>query len=299
MNWSRGFVAALSCLLLVFISLPASAANIAWLSVHPTDDPVADAANNGYTMASDQGFVDLLRGAGHTVNRFVTQSPDQAFIDSISANDLVIVSRQVASGDYQDPPEVALWHSVSKPMMLMSGYILRANRLQLMSGNNIPDTGTAGPVILTAEVPSHPIFDGVALDGSNNMNFASYPISTPNGAAMRGISVITDPPAAGGTVLATVGTPADPAENGMLIGFWGSGATVGANTLAAPRMVFLAGTREPSSPNPIALAGVHDLTAEGDQLFLNAVDFMVAIPEPATATMLLLAIAGLGMWRKR
>ena len=184
-------------------------------------------------------------------------------------------------------------------MMMMGGYILRANRLQLMSGDTIPDTGTAGPVTLTAEVPSHPIFNGIALDGSNNMSFANYPISTPNGAAMRGISVVTQPPAAGGTTLATVGTAGDPAENGMLIGFWAGGSTVGVNKLAAPRMAFLSGTREPVTPNPIALAGVHDLTGAGNQLFLNAVRFMAAIPEPSSAVLFMVAVAGLGMLRKR
>jgi hypothetical protein len=61
----------------------------------------------------------------------------------------------------------------------------------------------------------------------------------------------------------------------MLIGHWPAGSSQGANTLAAPRMAFLSGTREPSSPNPIALAGIHDLTPQGDQLLLNSVCFMV------------------------
>jgi hypothetical protein len=258
---------------------PAWAVNISWLSLHPDDNPVTDAANNGYTMASDIGYVNLLRGAGHTVNRFVTQSPTAAFIDMIDDADLVIVSRQVASDAYQDDPERVLWHGVTKPMMMMSGYILRNNRLQFMSGDTIPDTSTAGPVTLTAAVPSHPIFQGITLDGSNNMTFATYPISTPAAtpAPMRGISVVTNPPAGGGTVLATVGTPGDPVTtaNGMLIGHWPAGSILGANTLAGPRMAFLSGTREPASPNPIALAGIHDLTPQGDQLFLNSVCFMV------------------------
>ena len=91
------------CLITTGLVLPASAANISWVSVHPTDAPVTDAANNGYTAASDQGYVDLLRGAGHTVNRFMTQSPTAAFIDQIDNADLVIISRQVGSGDFQDP----------------------------------------------------------------------------------------------------------------------------------------------------------------------------------------------------
>jgi len=161
-------------------------------------------------------------------------------------------------------------------MILMSGYILRANRLQLMSGDNIPDTDASGPVTLTAEVPSHPIFQGITLDGSNDMTFATYPISTPNSAAMRGISVVTQPPAGGGTILATVNDAGHATDNAMLIGHWDAGSVIGSNTLAAPRMAFLSGTREPGEPdNQIEIAGVHDLTTEGDELFLNAVCFMV------------------------
>ena len=34
-------------------------------------------------------------------------------------------------------------------------------------------------------------------------------------------------------------------------------------------------------------------------MFLNAVNFMLRVPEPSTATLLMVAIAGLGLLRKR
>jgi hypothetical protein len=266
---------------LVFISIcwlaiaaPAWAVNIAWLGMHGTDAPVAQSMAQGYTAATDQGYVDLLRGAGHTVTRYLTQSPTAAFIDTIDNADLIIVSRQVASADYQDDPERVLWHGVTKPMILMSGYILRNNRLQFMAGDNIPDASVAGPVTLTATTPSHPIFQGVTLDGSNNMTFATYPISTPMNVAMRGISVVTGATQGNGTVLATLGG-ADANAGAMLIGHWPAGSAQGATALAAPRMAFLSGTREPAAPADIPLAGQKDLTPGGDKLFLNAVCFMV------------------------
>jgi hypothetical protein len=269
---------------------PASAVNVAWISMHPTDAPHQEASNHGYTTATDLGYVNLLRNAGHTVTRVVTQSPanattGQAFIDTLNASDLVIVSRQVGSGDYGEGGDAATermrWHSgVTKPMMLMSGYVLRNNRLQFMTGDTIPDAPTGnpanGPVVLTAAVPSHPIFQGITLDGSNNMNFATYPISAPDGSQMQGISVITNPIAGGGTVLATVSASAASGAGGMLIGHWPTGAVVGGNALAAPRLAFMSGTREPVAPNnQIPIAGVKDLTAAGDQLFLNSVCFMI------------------------
>jgi hypothetical protein len=71
--------------------------------------------------------------------------------------------------------------------------------------------------------------------------------------------------------------------------------------------VFLTGSREaadqmfpgqPSATNS-ETAGIFDLSADGSRMFLNAVAFMAAIPEPSSMTMLLLAIAGLALTRKR
>jgi hypothetical protein len=61
----------------------------------------------------------------------------------------------------------------------------------------------------------------------------------------------------------------------MLIGHWPAGSAAGNHTLAAQRMVFLSGNREPTAPADIPLAGEKDLTPAGDQLFLNSVCFMV------------------------
>jgi hypothetical protein len=275
----------LGYLCVLTMAAPAAAVNIAWIGMHATDAPHQDAANHGYTTATDIGYVDLLRNDGHSVTRILTQSPNQAFIDNLNTFDLVIVSRQVGSGDYQDAAERTFWHSMSKPMMLMSGYIIRGgtgggSRLEFMTGETIPDAPTTNPatgaVVLTATVPNHSIFEGITLDGSNNMNFATYPISAPDGSAMQGISVVTNPIAGGGTLLATVSATAASGANGMLIGHWPTGSVIGANTLAAPRMAFMSGTREPIAPNnQIPIAGVKDLTAAGDQLFLNSVCFMI------------------------
>lgn len=273
------------CICCIVMAAPASAVNIAWIGMHPTDAPVTQSSAQGYTAATDQGYVDLLRGAGHAVTRLLTQSPNQAYVDNLNTFDLVIVSRQVASGDYQDPAERTFWHSVTKPMMMMSGYILRGgtgtgSRLEFMAGETIPDASAAGPVTLTAALPSHQIFQGITLDASNNMTFATYPISTPNGAAMRGISAVTGATAGGGTVLATIAAGSPSAANNMLIAHWPAGSAIGASTLAGARMAFLSGTREPSAPADIPLAGHKDLTVAGDQLFLNSVCFMATCGPP-------------------
>ena len=87
---------------LVLSGLSVQAANIAWVSFHPADDtPSANAAAAGFTNASDVGYTALLRANGHTVTRFVTVDNIDTYPDLIAAfntNDLVIISRAVASG---------------------------------------------------------------------------------------------------------------------------------------------------------------------------------------------------------
>ena len=62
--------------------------------------------------------------------------------------------------------------------------------------------------------------------------------------------------------------------------------TTPADILGGHRLVFLTGSREHASLTSEG-AGVYDLTPDGAQMFLNAVNYMV--PEPSLA-----ALAGLG-----
>jgi hypothetical protein len=287
----------LACVLSIY---SANAANIVFVSFHGTDAPTANASNAawGFTEAPDKGFTDLLRNSGHTVTRMVTTgAPNLA---TLNAADLVIISRSVPSGDYQDDPETLAWNSVTAPMMILGGYIVRGgtgggSRLGLMAGETIPDT--TGAVTMTVSDPTHPLFQGITLGAGNTLSYA-VPVNTPTGIPQRGISVVTGATAAGGVVLGTtdIGTPVAPS---LLIGEWQAGAstaTTPANTLGGHRMIFLAGSREhaanaaavPPLTTSSEIAGVMNLTPEGQQLFLNAVNYM-AVPEPSTY-----ALFGLG-----
>jgi hypothetical protein len=269
----------LTGLCFTMMAAPAWAVNIAWLSLHDSDTtPHANAAAQGFTVPPDQGYVDFLRNQGHTVTRVLTQSPTAAYAANLATYDLIISSRQVNSGDYQDEPERQLWHGIAKPMMMMSGYILRNNRLQFFTADDIPDINNQGAVTLTAAQPTHQIFQGVTLDGSNNMQYATYPISTPSGLVQRGLSINTSP-IRGGTVLATSGTAGN-GNGGTLIGYWPTGTQLGNYTLAAPRMSFLSGTRESDPPAQVPIAGMKDLTPAGETLFQNAICFLVACGPP-------------------
>lgn len=274
-------------------SLHVQAADIVWVSFHPGDNqPSAGAAGAGFTQAPDVGYTQLLEGQGHHVTRVVTASTPN--IGLLNSADLVIISRSVPSGDYQDDPETAAWASVTAPVMLMGGYIIRNSRLGFTTGATIPDT--VGTVTLKIEDPSHPIFAGIPKDANNVM---ATPFANPlsfNGVVQRGISVNTDPVAGGGKLLATIATAGDPALGGLVIGEWKAGsvlATSPADTLAGPRMVFLSGSREQGISSEAA--GIYDLSPDGSQLFLNAVDYMVAIPEPGTGSLLTVGLLT-GWW---
>ena len=286
------------------------AANILFVSFHSTDAPSANAANTAFGFnttgeAPDKGFTDLLRNAGHNVTRVLTTgTPNLA---QLNAADLVIVSRSVPSGDYQTDQESRDWNSVTAPMMILGGYIIRgvgtapANaRLGLMAGNNIPDT--TGNVTITATDPNHPIYQGITLGAGNTLAYATD-VNNPAGTLQRGISTVTGATAGGGTTLATTDIAG---VAGLIIGEWQAGATMAdqtsatfptQDTLGGHRMVFLAGSREhAAAPTSSEIAGIMNLTPEGRQLLLNAVDYM-AVPEPSTYA--LIGLGGMALFFRR
>ena len=288
----RALVALLCVLTCVGVS---QGADIIWVSFHSADDaPDADAVGVGFTLAPDVGYTQLLADNGHNVTRYVsTGTPDTGLLD---AADLVIISRSVGSGEYQDDPETAAWNGITAPTMVLSGYLLRNSRLGYTTGATIPDT--AGTIGLAVNDPTHPIFSGIALNPDNTMVNAYADIVTFNTTVMRGISVNTDAVAGGGQILATVATAGDPAVGGMIIGEWQAGAVMStspADTLGGHRLAFLTGSREGLNFNSHG-AGIYDLTPDGAQLFLNAVNYM-AIPEPST--LILLAVGGVAVVLRR
>jgi hypothetical protein len=255
---------------------------IAWVSFHPADGtPSVNAATAGFTNAPDVGYTRLLADEGYAVTRIVTSgTPDTNLLNGF---DLVIISRSVPSGDYQDDPETLAWNGITAPTMIMGGYILRNSRLGFTTGATIPDT-TNSTVSLRANNPGHPIFAGVALDAGGVMVNPYAGLVTFSNILQRGISVNTDPVAGGGTILATVATAGDPAVNGMVIGEWQAGATLAtspANTLGGRRLVFLSGSREQGITSEGS--GIFDLASDGETLFLNAVEYMTS-PAPPEIT---------------
>lgn len=243
-------------------------ANIAWVSFHPADDqPSSAAATAGFTEAPDAPYTQLLRDNGHTVTRVVTSAtPD---VDYLNTFDLVIISRSVPSGNYQNPPSPADWNGIEAPTIILGGYILRSSRLGYTTGDTMVDT--TGTVKLKVNAPGHPVFDGVSLDGTGLMVNDYANIVSFNAVVQRGVSVNTDPVATGGVTLATIGTEGDPAFGGMVIGEWQAGSSMAdgsADILGGHRLVLLTGSRENDGLTSEG-AGIYDLMADGARLLLN------------------------------
>ncbi len=255
---------------------------VVWVSFHEADDaPSGGAAGAGFTAAADKEYTDLLKAAGYEVIRYVqTGTPDP---DVVEVADLVIISRSVASGSFQNDAATR-WNNVSTPMIILGGYVIRANRMGFATGNTIPDT--TGDITLTVTDPEHPIFAGIALtDGTMDNLFAGI-ASYADGRLARGISVVTDAPDDEAVVLATVSAASEGAGpvGAMMIAEWPAGATLrhdggaGTDVLAGRRLVFLTGAREADGISS-ETAGMYDLYEDGAQMFLNAVAYMLIEPE--------------------
>jgi hypothetical protein len=285
----------------VLTASSARAINIAWVSLHPTDGTAsapAAAAPFNLTEAPDIGYTNALTAAGHTVTRFT--SLDNVDASTLAADlnapgiGLVILSRSNDSGHFTSDPETLVWNStVAKPMIVMSAFVARGARLGLTRNVNddTPDA-PATPVKLEAVVPSHPIFAGVSLDGSNVMvnNYNLDVTAIPQFATVnqRSFNTVMHPMNGGGQILARIAT-AGATQNGLVIGVTPAGSVVqnvnadGDDVLAAARMVFYSGTREHAAvttptaiPTSTHLSGVLDLDVDGRKLFLNAVNYMAA-----------------------
>jgi len=257
--------------------------NIIWVSFHGADDvPSAGAAGAGFTEAPDKGYTDLLTTNGYSVMRYITTgTPD---VSVLNAADLVIIGRSAASGHYQNDAATTWNATVTAPMIITCGYKLRSSRMGFTTGTNMPDT--TGDITLTVSDPTHPIFAGIPLtDGTMDNPFAGVVVYPTDGTTVaRGISINTDPVNADGTVLATVSEAGNGPVGGMVIGEWTAGATLthaggaGTDTLAGHRLVFLTGSRETDGISS-ETAGIYDLYADGAQMFLNAVAYMLGISE--------------------
>ncbi|MCI0748087.1 MAG: PA14 domain-containing protein [Verrucomicrobia subdivision 3 bacterium] len=254
---------------------PVHAANIVWISdapaglgpFFPTNDPAM----------SDHGWIVLLQNAGHNVIRY--NPPDgganampQPDVDALNTNDLVILGRTFGSGAVQVVPQVTQWNSaVTKPVLTINAYLVRANRMGWCVGNTLPD-GVPTPV--TALDLNDPetafIFSGVAMNGNTTVEVYDEALD-------RNTSQIVEGPVTGGTVLAQatfvpLGGTTPTTVN--IIMEWPAGTPVrgGADILGSYRIYLAAGSREAAGASVPGTSGRENLTPTGEDMFLKAVD---------------------------
>jgi len=245
-------------------------ANIAFVSFHETDAPSSAAADAGMTEAADIGYTDALKAAGHKVTRVLTSgSPD---VDALNGYDLVIISRSVSSGGYSTGDSADAWNSVTSPMLVLGGYVIRNNRMGFTDGSSMVDT--VDNIQLKAEDASHPLFNGVELTDGVTGDFAG--IVTWNDQVQRGVSINTNNPGEAGRVIATVATADDPTAGGIVaLEFDAGAATTTGGNFAGKRLTLLTGSREAGGVTS-ETAGIWDLTDVGSQIYLNAVSYLTS-----------------------
>jgi hypothetical protein len=242
---------AVSALALCF-SPAARAAKIIWVSDNKT--PAAG-------IPADQGWVDLLRAQGHTVDYTNTAvntgywnniDADATKLAALNAADLIIVSRDLNSGSYvSNATETTQWNNgIKKPLLLLMAHMARNDRWQWAE---TADQADAMPTLQAVKL-DHPIFRGVTLNASNQVSVLT-----------RNSSISNATSAGNGTVIATR------ADNGRVwIAEWQAGQVfkpTGTQTAGGQRLLFAAGGIGPD--------GIYNLTADGQKMFRNAVRYLL------------------------
>ena len=222
----------------------------------------------------DQGWIDFLGANGHNVEKRIYTELDAAGVAEMSASPLVIFSRNTNSGNYVEGDEIQLWNSVTAPVIVMTPFTLRSSRWKMVDATGIKDVEAN----LEALDVAHPIFDGVALDGDNQVDVWDETALGPD----DNIDLVDTTDFGNATVIAQEAGTGIP-----WIAEWDAGTEfyAGSVEIAGGRRLFLSGG---SDDDPNSWGG-KNFTAAGDQILLNAIQYM-AVPEPASALTTLIGI---------
>ncbi|MCP4607955.1 MAG: hypothetical protein GY845_04495 [Planctomycetes bacterium] len=232
------------------------AANIIWVSDFYDDDW------DGIT--DDQAWVELLEAQGYMVDCTMGAGVgngywrilDGAKIAALNAADLIIISRNSNSGDYDDVDEIYKWNSITTPIISNSTHMTRSSRWRWFNTTNVPNLYNT---VVDIMAPGSTIFTGV-----------TGPVQITDGTV--GPSTFVDISSVGvgnGTLLAKVRDlyMAWIVEWEAGVEFYpGSGQVTGGR-----RIFFAAGTQESSGIG----RGEYNLTPEGEQVFLNTIRYLL------------------------
>lgn len=235
---------------------PTQAADIIWVTGN------TDAASE--PSPDDSGWTDLLAAAGHNVERWDirTLDTDDFALDAMEAADLVIFSRDSNSGDYNNNAlERQRWNGISTPLIQMSSYLVRQNRWVWFGNNGVP---LAGNTTMFLDVPDHPVFEGLTVDGLGEITVVD---GDEFGIPVEDFNLTAATDAGNGTVLGT-----EPFSGNVWLALWEAGVEFfdGSGEIAGGRRVWFGGGVADNDPK-----GGENFSADGEQLLLNIVDFLV------------------------
>jgi hypothetical protein len=223
------------------------------------------------SVRDDQPWIDFLTAQGYSIDYRMGpdfcngywRTLDDAKIAALNAADLVIVSRNMNSGEYINGTESTQWNSVKTPLILMSPHVCRSSHWKWFNSTTL---NNVTPLMQPVD-PKHAAFTGVTLDAKGQIAAVD---------ATRGVVSFPGVKTAGnGTVIATRADTGD-----VWIAAWEAGVEfyAGAGQIAAgPRIFFAGGTQEAAATAtaPANGRGEFNLTDSGKAVFLNVVDMLL------------------------
>lgn len=223
----------------------------------------------------DMGWVSLLQTKGYAVTRDTltkgTRSAPlrQGQIDTLNMADLIIIGRTTSSGNFADT--AGFNQKITKPLISLSPHICRnSDRLNWMWGTNFDNGGSP---VTKVWVKTHPIFTGVTIGTDSSVQMIDSTVGPAKSTSLFKLGV--GQTAGNATVLAMQN---DTSNRCVAIAYWAAGTAFGsslANTAGGKRMWFNAGTYDNGSNPPAVQGGSMNLTAAGQKIFLNAVEWMI------------------------
>jgi hypothetical protein len=191
-------------------------------------------------------------------------------IAELNAADVIILSRGLNTGNYNQAGEPTQWNSLTAPIINLNVWLARNNRMKwLNSGDARKDAGSPPMMVLD---PTHPIFAGLAIDADGLVEVLDPAVGS------GGTSFLFDILDVGnGTLLAqSLGV-----YNSAWVAEWPAGVDyyAGAGQInGGKRLLLSAGSQDgvPGQTTPTP-QGAFNLNAEGQKLMRNAIRYMMGI----------------------
>ncbi len=227
---------------------------------------------DGDGVQDDQGWIDLLTHAGYDVEvrpgRYTALGNELYYHDAndyageLNAVDLIIISRSANHAKYVG---ITAWNGLQTPILCLNAYQVGINRFKWIDSSWVTVDNTLS--YMEVKDVNHPIFSGVTMEEG----FVDMVDPNIFGEGYPGTNFLDATDMGNATVIGThlLGYP--------WIAEWDPGVEYydGAGQIAGgKRMVFMAGTQQPWDGHKYP-EGALNLTEAGQQVFLNAVAYML------------------------